>query len=348
MTRWLPKVPTALTSLWTYGVVLVASGIGILIGATYWAGATWLSVLGGGVTATGLTILTTAITSKRAVHEQYAKEANLDRKRTVYGPLHSELKALNDVLAAAQSGEQPFPQWIDCGAPYPVLGFTTPSIPPTFLQWPAFKRDYRADNFRSTGQSLLDRLLDAISAYNTAILTLRDPVRALLTPHLAAAIDTTASSAAYDHWLEVVSGGSREKQDVRRDSAPPSTNDWFYRLLFAPPDLGSVWANAWINAWPVGGQPTTLGWLLARRPQHAADVIFSGLKTMDMATIPPPAAWIETIFNELWRDLEVSRTFEEFWKREAELVLLAQQAEQLLAHALLHIRDQYEGGEPPI
>jgi hypothetical protein len=69
---------------------------------------------------------------------------------------------------------------------------------------------------------------------------------------------------------------------------------------------------------------------------------------MDMMTIPPPAAWIETIFDELWRDIGVTRTFEAFWSREAELVAFTQQAEQLLAHALRHIRDQYEGGEPPI
>ena len=91
-------------------ILLIAGCIMFVVGARTHDD-TWKTV-GGIVLGSVLTVVVGALTGREAVHQQYAKEANLRRKTDSYGPLHEEMKALREALDAAQAGRTPYPRRI--------------------------------------------------------------------------------------------------------------------------------------------------------------------------------------------------------------------------------------------
>ena len=92
-------------------------------------------VLGG----TALSLAITIITSREAVRQQNAKEANITRKYTYYIPIFTELKQLHDILDDAEQKRLPYPQWIN-GVDREQRASVWGKYPmPTFASWTTFK-----------------------------------------------------------------------------------------------------------------------------------------------------------------------------------------------------------------
>jgi len=86
-----------------------------------------LKTIGGAVLGSGLAVIVGTLTGREAIHQQYAKEANLRRKTDSYGPLHEEFKALRETLDQARSGDAPYPRRIATAAPVtemPLFGLS--------------------------------------------------------------------------------------------------------------------------------------------------------------------------------------------------------------------------------
>lgn len=94
-------------------LLLIVSGLLLLIiGLILPAGKEVALIVGGALLGAGFSALVAMVTGSQAIHEQYAKEAHSQRKRDIYGPLFSELRALRERLEEAHKGISPFPQAI--------------------------------------------------------------------------------------------------------------------------------------------------------------------------------------------------------------------------------------------
>src|SRR5258708_25152169 len=136
--RWLSILYFIAIALMVVGALLfLAPGL---------KGTIWQTI-GGVLVGTGFTMLVTTITSQQSVFEQYKKDANLERKTKVYGPLHAELKELREIFDEAQARRQPYPLWIEILEDdfQPSL-YLTGHTPPTFSYWPSFKKNYLVDD----------------------------------------------------------------------------------------------------------------------------------------------------------------------------------------------------------
>lgn len=83
LARWLTH---HVSRLLVVGLALVAIGAWLLAASE---SNKVLVTLGAAMLGAGVTMFITDVTSRRAVQEQYAKDANLRRRDQVYGPLHS-------------------------------------------------------------------------------------------------------------------------------------------------------------------------------------------------------------------------------------------------------------------
>src|SRR5258708_32266391 len=155
----------------------------------------WLQVAGGALFAGDIGLISSLWTGRAAVHQQFAKEANIQRKTEVYGPLHAELKQLRERLEDASTGEQPYPRWIDGAGDEPASSrYVHNYMGPTFRQWPAFKDDYRIDNFTESARNVLDEAQDRAAIYNGAVAATEKPSLELLTPYIATAFAPTMNT----------------------------------------------------------------------------------------------------------------------------------------------------------
>src|SRR6266700_1489617 len=146
---------------WLNGLYLVAfvfNGAGVvLVLLPELKGQIW-QIIEGALLGAGFTILVTTISARQSILEQYKKDANLQRKREVYGPLHAELRELREILDDARAGRRPFPQWIEImGDEFRPSLYHTAYAPPTFSYWPMFKKNYHGDDdFTQRTQKLLE------------------------------------------------------------------------------------------------------------------------------------------------------------------------------------------------
>src|SRR5437868_11145170 len=95
--KWWLSLKRRYNSLYLAAFFFIAAGL-ILFLLPMLKDAIWLQALAGALLGTGLTIIVTTLTANRSIQEQYKKEANLQRKLNVYGPLHAELKTLRESL----------------------------------------------------------------------------------------------------------------------------------------------------------------------------------------------------------------------------------------------------------
>ncbi len=93
---------------WFRGLYLIALAFAFVVMGVivlllpFLKSAVWQTI-GVALLGTGFTILVTAITARQSSFEQYRKEANLQRKTDVYGPLHAELKVLRETFDNANA-----------------------------------------------------------------------------------------------------------------------------------------------------------------------------------------------------------------------------------------------------
>ena len=334
---------------------LVDAALGlIVIGALVigFAGSSdWSKIVGGAVLGAGFSIVIAAVTGRRAVAQQYAKEANLRRKDQVYGPLHAELKRVREYLEDVKHGTRPYPPRIEVGDPPPLYEapeFQGPATSwvPTLSLWAAFKADYRADDFSEAGKRLLDELDAAAGPYNAAIRAAEGPT----IDALAAALDTTISStketAEYQDWHL----NDEAERAVTPYTHNPVPQDWLRRL--APQtgtpssDLGREWARSWVKSWPFYHLPATLGWLLAGNAVRAAQHVHAGYS--GPGDPAPPLEWITQIMQAAIDSEQQSAPYIEVQSTSTAFLDKVKKAEIMLENGLRDIRNRYEGGMPPV
>jgi len=335
-------------------ILLIAGGILLVVGARAHDD-TWKTV-GGIVLGSGLTVVVGALTGREAVHQQYAKEANLRRKTDSYGPLHEEMKTLREALDAAQAGRTPYPRRIavDPTAPLPSMDImgTLDRDGPCLRAWSDFKGNYHADDFSPTAHAILDRAQEAAQRYNAAVDAAVNATVATLKPHIEAAIKGIVASSAYQHAREEL---------VRRRAEPPPAG------VFYPPDrswvawladdllrpgqsidsLADTLARSWATFWatPVAEMPT-VGWLLAGHPDRATSSVEAVFRNVISVSDPPPPGWVAGIIAAVVADVATVAAFQDARAAFDRLHADVRQGERTLERGLQIIRDRYEGGAP--
>lgn len=314
--------------------LLVVSALLMLLGAWLLSVADANRVvvtLGGATLGAGLTILITDLTSRRSIHEQYAKEANLRRKDDLYGPLYGEIKALREILQRAYDEDDTYPQRI------------------TFIKWPTFKQGYYWNDFTESARHILDHMLELANVYNQTVSKAPAATIEVLSAEIEQAIQQTKASDEYIAWQEKLKNYPTERiynMALRQGGVQPP---WFQRLTAVPPQtetLGLAWARSWITSWPIQHEPPTIGFLLAGDASAAARTIYTGYQPG--GDPPPPIQWIEDIFQRAMPKLEALASYQEARVAYKRLYIAVCEAEQMLLSALNDIQRRYEGGRPPL
>ncbi len=343
--------------LWTWllrrldATYLVASAL-IAIGAAIFLIAqnvSWLQAPGGALIGTGFTLLITTMASRRAIHEQYAKDANLRRKNDLYGPLYGEIKGLRETLQRAFDAGGAYPQRITTSfAALNDVYSPPPGYPvPTLIKWPTFKQGYYWYDFTESARHILDHLLELANAYNQAVSKVPDATIEVLSPVLEQAIQQTKASDEYIAWHKKYPTEANWIEAVNQGIAQPV---WFRRLDTIPPPnmiLGHAWASSWITSWPFQHEPKTIGFLLAGNAKAAARTIYNGYQHQPNEPAPP-VQWIEDIIQGAMPKLEALPSYQEVHAACGRLYKATREAEQMLLSALNDIQRRYEGGRPPL
>lgn len=332
---WWSSIRKWFTGLYlvTLAFVFIVAGVILLLlpplKNTLW------QTIGGALLGAGFTILVTAITARQSSLEQYRKEANLQRKTDVYGPLHAELKVLRETFDKAHAGTAPYPRWIvieDAERPS-ALRFANITKLPAFYYWPTFKTDYRIDNFSPEAQKLLNEVHSLAIAYGEAVEDARKSMQAMLLPHIAASLVKEERSSNYQEWLR------------KRNTNTPEINRWFdfinSQITTTSPDypLGNGLAQVW---------SAKIVWLLADKPAQAALDIYHGDAINWDASQHSSLAWFQDIFEATANELKSDQTYQKVQDAQRELFAKLLEAEAMLYRGLIYIRNRYEGGAPPV
>lgn len=314
-----------------------------MIGSVFRLG--WGQVVGGIAFGAGLTVLSSTISSRITVREQYAKEANLKRKDDYYGPLHADLKALRERLEIARSGESSYPLWITGTGQKEPTGRHMIDDALTLAKWVEFRTDYRTDNFTLNACRVLDGVIEQATTYNAVIDAARAPTIGILEPVIAKAVELVARSTEFREWQQ-----RRAEQIKASRNDPDDEAKWFGSLVngLSPdldPSVPQRLASAWVDGWSLY-RPETLGWLLAGHANRAALCLDGSLYTPGSRPAAPPVNWRQSVFESALLSLNGDQSYEQTRHAAHGLFDAVLTAERLLNDGLLYIRDRYEGGRP--
>lgn len=324
--------------------VMVVIGVILLITRVQ-----WLQAVGTGVLGSGLAVIVSTLTSRRAIQEQYAKDANL-RRKDLYAPLHAEMKKMSEYLDKAHTKDTPFPQHIDVGGDTDtasdrdlLVGYDNPTRTQSLALWSEYTTDYRRNyGFTEDSQRRFDSLRDHAVAYNAAVEEAREQSISILEPHIEAAIQRALADSTYQQEKKAHGGNPFGPSG---EPASDKIERWIANLdqfRTTNPDPAKQWAWGWINNWGMQ-QPMTLGWLLAREPQRAAKHVHS-IYRHDLSRNNPPLDWFEDIFKEAWPEFEQQPTYGKVWTSERVLSHAVRNAQSRLEEELRYIQQRFEGG----
>jgi hypothetical protein len=146
---------------------------------------------------------------------------------------------------------------------------------------------------------------------------------------------------AYQEW----------KATYKDITTPPSDKSypWFELLwLNTVPEVGHLGAPSMAKWW-LGRAFQTLGWLLADRPDRAAEHIYEDYERRgNMPQSESSESWIREVCQTACSDLVRENTFRQVIDAQKRLYLLLSQIESMLLNVLLDIQYRYEGGPPPL
>lgn len=320
-------------------------------------GTIWLSAVGGAVLGVGVSVFCSIIATRQSTIESYRRDANLQRKDELYGPLFTEFKRLHDLLREARDGQAPYPQWIDIpGQQHPARqGFIPGYQCPTLSLWPQFKADHRVDQFTLNARERFDVTLDIARDYNRAAIDVRAPVREILEQKLQQAIADVEQNPAYQRWY--TDEKERNSQTFPSQlSAQPRPTDYqqqvfvaiAYGLSFASPKypLHGAWAAGWLEAVNVH-QPVTLGWLLANRPDRAARFLYEAFISTNVGAAVPQE-WCHEVLVAVCAEMSSFEAYAAFLVRARSLESAIGGDLNRLSDALSYIQERFEGGTPPV
>ena len=240
---------------------------------------TLLTGLAGVFGGTILTLVVTNITSREAVTQQYAKEANITRKEQYYIPLFTGLKQLHDILEDATHKKRPYPQWIQGVDTEERTAVWGEHPLPSFTQWAIFKEEPYKSNFTNKACKLLNKVQTACIAYNQAVAQAKDPVIHILAPTLDNAFHQWAASEEYKQWLTETNNGTRDS------TKPYAAWHWHVRQYVLQPDASQSSAQTivWFQ--------NLLGWVLANDIEIASVSMHGDYHD----NRPPDVVWFKTI-----------------------------------------------------
>jgi hypothetical protein len=301
-----------------------------------------LQAAGTAMLAAGLTIITTTLTNKESIRQQFAKDANITRKDTIYGPLFIELKQIYDWLDEAKKKEERYPFYIyGVGGEPDSTRYLRNTSYPTFLQWPQFKQDYRIDNFTHGARTLLDETQQLIVDYNIAMGKAMNPAVIVLAVHIEKAISAWMGSNSFKDWDKRSSGGRQQQPDQFH-----KWNSYLKTLTITSASLSSDMSIEIAKTWL--GFHGGLGWLVADNRDKAAIAIKDGYLAQSSDLISPDLSWFQEILTEAWPEIDSLQEIKEARMVAEKLHIKVREVENLLESGIRFIRDQYEGGEPPI
>ncbi len=308
--RWWPSLKKRFDLLIMLGVIAVIVSI-ILIAIPLG----FLQTAGIALLATALSLISSTITGRQAVHQQFAKDANLVRKNESYAPLQEELNKLHDFLKAAHEGTEPYPAWIQGAEKEPEKAKYQQHKynPATFKRWSEFKRNYHAGHFSREAHSILDEVFRLATAYNAAIALTHQPSINALTKPIATAVQAVTKEREIGNVISSILPGSILGHDI---------------------------AVSWIES------DGALEWLVTGNLDRAVSSIYNSYR-LHMSK-PPGHSWIQAILQAAWPELREQAHYSEV---RVALELLFKQvgiAKKKLEDGLLYIRDTYEGGAPPV
>lgn len=314
----------------TLGLAFIVAGVIILLLPPL-KNAIWQTI-GGALLGTGFTILVAAITARQSSLEQYKKDANLQRKTEVYGPLHAELKQLREIFQKAHAGTTPYPRYIEIpGIERPSsLQYAQSTLLCQFVYWPTFKADYRVDNFSPASQKLLDEVESLAATYSEAVEQARKVIQTLLRPHIDASLTKEEQSSKYQGWLG------------KRTSSTPEYNRWFdFISQQATTSPGFPRGESLSRDWS-----KEVKWLIGSNAAKAALDIYNNDAINWDASQHSSLSWFQDIFETTLEELKNNQIYQDVQRAQGEFFVKLQEAEALLYQGLRDIRDRYEGGAP--
>jgi hypothetical protein len=347
------------------GTVIILGGacVYLAVFAAHGQLSSWLSVIGGTFFAAGTSVFLSVLAARRSAMEGYAKESNLERKNNLYVPLYDELKKLADELTGAREAKRPYPQVIDDGhrtafdspGNVVILGYT----PLALSLWPTIRNTRQVEHFSTAARQLLDATLEHAQTYNDAVQALRPPARESLARGLKAAIEDVENQQEYRDWYRdekaryerQFQGQIWTASQLSSQPRPPDEQHQLFAAIaygrsfaIVGHPLHEVWAGAWLEALPMT-QPLTLGWVLAKRPDEAARVVYEGIIRVNQGATAP-VHWYEGLLSVVGRELETGEVYKEFVRQAHGLQRSLDAALQRLDKGMTDIRDRYEGGAP--
>lgn len=320
----------------------------------------WLSAVGITFLSVGTSTFCTLLVARRSAIEGYRRDANLRRKDEVYAPLHTQLKQLLDQSLAADQGASPYPQWVEVpGTQHPLGAAFLPGYRvPALDLWPAYRADHRRDAFTPAAQALLDATLDCASAYDEAILAVRDVAKDLLGQQLKRAISMVKEDPTYQRWYErqVHDYADRGQSFPAQLSSAPGASDprrqLFAAIAFglqfemADHPLHKAWAAAFLEALPMH-EPGTLGWILTGRPDEAAHTVHDTTLPFNCGATAP-REWYEERFAAVAKGVQAHPAYQTWIAKVQKMEEALHPALARVTEGLAYIRDRYEGGAPPV
>jgi hypothetical protein len=289
-------------------------------------------VLGG----TALTLAVTIITSREAVLQQNAKQANLARKDMYYVPMFNDLKQVFDRLEEARQKRLPYPQSIK-GMGNEPRSFIWGNYPlPTFTNWATFQEEPLRSNFTEKACKLFDKVQESVVDYNKAVSQAKDPVIEILNPKLDKAFREWANSDDFKQWSEETKGGT-----IWSTAQYHRWNAYIHGYVERPISAESeaqalVWAH------------NVLGWVLVDDIDKASDLMQKTYQIAFQTQVTPDTSWFKTILESVWTEIQDLVCVKEVHKVAGDLFVRTIQAKDYVQDRLNYIRDMYEGGEPPL
>lgn len=333
ISRWWSSFGKRLQELYLVAFAITFIGIGaILLLLPMFKSTVWQAI-SGAFLVSGFSILVTTITARQSSLEGYKKDANLNRKTDVYGPLHSELKRLRERFDTTRVGREPYPRWIDIpDVERPSsLQFAPIDAFYTFALWPNFKKDYRVDNFTPAAQQCLNEVQQFAVAYDNAVKEAQKSMQKLLRPHIAQGIEDTAKLQAYQLW--------KPKRNENSNRWFEFIDDQMRTPSYSTEPLGYYLAITWSR---------TIGWILIDKPDQAAQAIYEHEAINWDAGKHVKFDWFKDIFQVTWSELRGTPEYQQVQDIQEKLYTKLREAENILYQGLIYIRDRYEGGKPPV
>jgi hypothetical protein len=314
-----------------------------------------LRIGGTALVAACLSLLLTTVTSREAVRQENARTAHLRARDATYSPLNAELKALRRGLAQAQNGQAAYPSAIDVGdtseLAKPRRAPWFPLVPElTFTGWGEYKQDARELDFTAHAAQVLDAVVQHAREYNATVQQAREATIPRLAAQIRVARQTLQEATTAEGirpWLTFDLQSRDRQRRPATSSEPPLENAWYAALQDedAPDQLAKMWVTGLFYA--ASGPPRTLGWLLAKRTDQAADAVVAVFPS-GAAFATAPVEWVQGVLDDALPDMGAGAGYEMVWTALEALLAAVQAADATVLTALRVIREEYEGGPPLI